>query len=61
MPVDLRAPAMIGADEIATYIADLPHEAVPTQGDDRVLRLPDAVDSRDAHDAHHAPDATRGR
>lgn len=42
VPVQLLVPAMIGADELATYVADLPHEAVPLQGDDRLLRLPDA-------------------
>jgi hypothetical protein len=58
VPVNLLVPAMIAADEMATYIADLLHEAVPTQGDDRVLRLPDAVDAPDGPDT---PDASTGR
>jgi hypothetical protein len=58
VPVNLLVPAMIGADEIATDIADLLHEAVPTQCDDRVLRLPDAPNAPDAPEAgaaHKAP------
>ncbi len=41
VPVPLVVPPQIGADEVATHIADLLHEAVPLQGDDRVLRLAD--------------------
>ena len=41
VPVQLVVPAQIGADEVATHVADLLHEAVPARGDDRVLRLTD--------------------
>ncbi|MFN9572997.1 MAG: hypothetical protein ACK58C_00650 [Betaproteobacteria bacterium] len=41
VPVQLVVPAQIGADEAATHVADLLHEAVPARGDDRVLRLTD--------------------
>jgi hypothetical protein len=64
VPVNLLVPAMIAADEMATYIADLLHEAVPTQGDDRVLRLPDAAKAREppkAPKAPDTPDASSGR
>ncbi len=40
-PVQLVVPPQIGADEVATHIADLLHEAAPSRGDDRVLRLSD--------------------
>jgi hypothetical protein len=59
VPVDLQVPAMIGADEIATYVADLLHEAVPAQGDDRVLRLPDALNAPNAPDAPEASAAQK--
>ena len=61
VPVNLLVPAMIAADEMATYIADLLHEAVPTQGEDRVLRLPDTPEPREAPRAPDIPDASSGR
>jgi hypothetical protein len=61
VPVNLLVPAMIDADELATYIADLLHEAVPSHGEDRVLRLPDAVDAPDGSNGSDTPDATSGR
>ncbi len=42
VPVQLVVPPQIGADEVATHIADLLHEATPPRGDARVLRLADA-------------------
>lgn len=39
VPVPLTVPAFISEHELATYIADLLHEAVPTKGDDRVLLI----------------------
>lgn len=42
VPLNIVVPGIIAADEVATHLADLLHEAVPSRGDDRILRLPDA-------------------
>jgi len=42
VPVNLVAGPQIGAAEVATHVADLLHEATPSDGDARVLQSPDA-------------------